>query len=80
MLTKKQYKLFTFLKSYAKKHKVMPSFEEMMVHMNKKSKSGIFEMLGYIELKGYIVKHPFKARAIQIIKEYEHDVWWNKKV
>jgi SOS-response transcriptional repressor LexA len=74
MLTKKQYKLFTFLKKYAKKNKVMPSFEEIMKHMNQRSKCSVFTMLGHIELKGYIAKHPFKARAIQIIKEYEHDV------
>lgn len=74
MLTKRQYQLFKFLKSYAKENKVMPSFEEMMEHMNIKSKSGIFQMLGYIEWKGYIKKHPFQARAIQIIREYENDV------
>jgi len=74
MLTKKQYKLFTFLKRYTKKNKVMPSFEEMMKHMKQKSKCSVFTMLGYIELKGYIIKHPFKARAIQIVKEYEYDV------
>lgn len=74
MLTKRQHQLFTFLKKYAKKNKVMPSFEEMMKHMNVKSKSNIFQMLGYIEWKGYIKKHPFQARAIEIIKEYENDV------
>ena len=45
-----------------------------MKHMNQRSKCSVFTMLGHIELKGYIAKHPFKARAIQIIKEYEHDV------
>lgn len=52
----------------------MPSFEEMKIHMNVKSKSVIFQRLGYLEWKGYIKKHPFQARGIQIIKEYEHDV------
>lgn len=74
MLTKRQYQLFTFLKDYSKKNKVMPSFEDIMKHMNMKSKSNVFQMLGYIEWKGYIKKHPFQARAIQIVKEYEHDV------
>ena len=74
MLTKKQYKLFTFLKEYAKENKVMPSYTDIMEHMNMKSKSSVFQMLGYIEWKGYIKKHPFQARAIQIVKEYEHDV------
>lgn len=74
MLTKRQYQLFTFLKDYSKENKVMPSFEDIMKHMNMKSKSSVFQMLGYIEWKGYIKKHPFQARAIQIVKEYEHDV------
>jgi len=52
----------------------MPSFEDIMKHMNMKSKSNVFQMLGYIEWKGYIKKHPFQARAIQIVKEYENDV------
>ena len=74
MIKKKQYKLFTFLKEYAKENKVMPSYTDIMEHMNMKIKSSVFQMLGYIEWKGYIKKHPFQARAIQIIKEYEHDV------
>ena len=62
------------MKSYARENKVMPTFEEMMEYMNIKSKSNIFQMLGYIEWKGYIERYPARARAIKIIKEYEHDV------
>jgi len=68
MLTKKQLKLFKFLQNYFKDNEVMPVFEEMMQHMNVKSKSGIFNMLGNIEWKGYIKRYPAHARAIQIIK------------
>lgn len=46
----------------------MPTFNEMMQHMNVKSKSVIWNMLGYIEWKGYIKRIPNYARAIQIIK------------
>ena len=48
----------------------MPSFEEMKTFMQVKSKSGIINMLGYIEWKGFIRKHEKRARAIEIIKEY----------
>jgi repressor LexA len=72
MLTKKQYKLYSFLKAYAKKNKIMPTFEDMMKFMGNKSKSSIFNILHYIEWKGYIKRHPAHARAIQIIKEYEY--------
>jgi repressor LexA len=70
MLTKKQLQLYNFLKSYSKEHHIMPSFEEMKVFMNVKSKSVIHTMLGYIEWKGFIKKYQNKARAIEIIKEY----------
>ena len=47
----------------------MPKFDEMKEHMNVKSKSVVFNMLGYIEWKGYIKRHPAHARAIEILKE-----------
>ena len=70
MLTKRQLQLYNFLKSYSKEHHIMPSFEEMKAFMNVKSKSVIHTMLGYIEWKGFIKKYENKARAIEIIKEY----------
>ena len=68
MLTKKQLKLYKYLKNYFKENEVMPTFTDMMQHMNVKSKSVIWNMLGYIEWKGYIKRIPNYARAIQIIK------------
>ena len=47
----------------------MPNFEEMKDYMNVKSKSSVFNMLGYMEWKGYIKRCPAHARAIQILKE-----------
>jgi len=70
MLTKRQLQLYNFLKSYSKEHHIMPTFEEMKNFMNVKSKSTVHDMLGYIEWKGFIKKHANKARAIEIIKEY----------
>jgi repressor LexA len=69
MLTPKQLKLFKFLLEYKKKHEVMPKFDEMLKHMNVKSKNTIHHMLGYIEWKGYIKRYPAHARAITILKE-----------
>ena len=69
MLTKKQLRLFKFIKKYKKQHEFMPSFEEMKDFMNVKSKSSIHNMLGYMEWKGYIKKHEKHWRAIEIIKE-----------
>ena len=69
MLTPRQLKLFKFLIEYKKKHEVMPKFDEMLEHMNVKSKNTIHHMLGYIEWKGYIKRYPAHARAIEILKE-----------
>ena len=65
MLTKKQLKLYKYLKNYFKENEVMPNFEEMKDYMNVKSKSSVFNMLGYMEWKGYIKRYPAHARAIQ---------------
>ena len=69
MLTPKQLKLYKYLKNYFKEHEYMPTFEEMKGYMNVKSKSGVYNMLGAIEWKGYIKKYPARQRAIKIIKE-----------
>ena len=69
MLTPRQLKLFKFLIEYKKKYEVMPRFDDMKEHMKVKSKNTIHHMLGYIEWKGYIKRHPAHARAIEIIKE-----------
>ena len=69
MLTPKQLKLFKYLKNYFKEHEYMPLFEEMKVYMNIKSKSGVHNMLGSIEYKGYVERIPAHHRAIKIIKE-----------
>ena len=60
--------IYKFLQNYFRENEVMPTFTDMMQHMNVKSKSVIWNMLGYIEWKGYIKRIPNYARAIQIIK------------
>ena len=69
MLTPKQLKLFKFIKEYKSKNEIIPTFDEMKDFMNVKSKSWIYQMLGYLEWKGYIKKYPAHARAITILKE-----------
>ena len=69
MLTPKQLKLLKYLKNYFKEHEYMPLFEEMKVYMNIKSKSGVYNMLGAMEYKGYIKRIPAQHRAIKIIED-----------
>ena len=54
MLTKKQKELFDFLSSYIKKNNISPSFEEMKIAVNLKSKSGIHRLITSLEQRGVI--------------------------
>ena len=67
MLTKKQNKLFNFLKDKIKKTNVSPSFEEMKIAMGLKSKSGIQRLINGLVERGFIEKKNNKKRAINII-------------
>ena len=67
MLTKKQNKLFNFLKDKIKKTNVSPSFEEMKIAMGLKSKSGIQRLIDGLVERGFIEKKNNKKRAINII-------------
>jgi SOS-response transcriptional repressor LexA len=69
MLTRRQLQLDNFLKVYFKKNKIMPSFDEILLFMKMKSKAQAFQMLGYLEYKGYIKRNPHMARSIEITKE-----------
>ena len=68
MLTKKQNKLFNFLKYKIKKTNVSPSFEEMKIAMGLKSKSGIQRLIDGLVERGFIEKKNNKKRAINIIE------------
>ena len=68
MLTKKQNKLFNFLKDRIKKTNVSPSFEEMKIAMGLKSKSGIQRLIDGLVERGFIEKRNNKKRAINIIE------------
>ena len=69
MLTKKQNKLFNFLKDKIKKTNVSPSFEEMKIAMGLKSKSGIQRLIDGLVERGFIEKKNNKKRAINIIED-----------
>ena len=72
MLTKKQNKLFNFLKDRIKKTNVSPSFEEMKIAMGLKSKSGIQRLIDGLVERGFIEKRNNKKRAINIIVGSTH--------
>ena len=68
MLTKKQYQLLMFIDSRLKVAGVSPSFEEMKVALNLKSKSGIHRLITGLEERGFIRRLPYRARALEVLK------------
>ena len=67
MLTFQQEKLLKFIIDYQKQNNVTPSFDEMKVGLDLKSKSGIHRIVSALEERGYIKKLNNRARAIEII-------------
>ena len=68
MLTKKQYELLKFINKRLNKVGISPSFDEMKVALNLKSKSGIHRLITGLEERGYIKRLPHRARALEVIK------------
>ena len=68
MLTKKQLELLLFIDGHLKKHGTAPSFEEMKMAVNLKSKSGIHRLVTALEERGFLRRLPHRARALEITK------------
>ena len=68
MLTAKQKDLLLFIHSRMQDSGVPPSFDEMKVALNLKSKSGIHRMIVGLEERGFIRRLPNRARALEVVK------------
>ena len=64
MLTNKQNQLLSFLIERIEQNGVSPSYEEICLELNLKSKSGIHRIVKALEERGYIKHLENKARAI----------------
>ena len=64
MLTNKQNQLLSFLIKRIEQDGVSPSYEEICLELNLKSKSGIHRIVKALEERGYIKHLENKARAI----------------
>ena len=64
MLTNKQNQLLCFLIERIEQYGVSPSYEEICLELNLKSKSGIHRIVKALEERGYIQHLENKARAI----------------
>lgn len=68
MLTKKQRDLLLFIHEKMSRDDVPPSFEEMKLALDLKSKSGIHRLIMGLVERGYIERLPHRARALEIRK------------
>ncbi|MEY8842286.1 transcriptional repressor LexA [Cribrihabitans sp. XS_ASV171] len=68
MLTKKQLDLLDFIHKRLQRDGVPPSFDEMKVALDLRSKSGIHRLITALEERGFIRRLAHRARAIEILK------------
>jgi repressor LexA len=68
MLTKKQLDLLEFIHKRVQRDGVPPSFDEMKVALDLRSKSGIHRLITALEERGFIRRLAHRARAIEIIR------------
>ena len=68
MLTKKQKNLLIFINEKLKRTGISPSYDEMRMSLNLKSKTGIHRLISALEERGFIKRLPHKARALEVIK------------
>ena len=66
MLTKKQKNLLIYINEKLKSDGVSPSYDEMRVSLNLKSKSGIHRLISALEERGFIKRLAHKARALEV--------------
>ena len=68
MLTRKQLDLLDFIHKRVQRDGVPPSFDEMKVALDLRSKSGIHRLITALEERGFIRRLAHRARAIEIVK------------
>ena len=68
MLTKKQKNLLMFINKKLRSSGVSPSYEDMKLSLNLKSKSGIHRLISALEERGFIRRLAHKARALEVVK------------
>ncbi|MBJ6370289.1 transcriptional repressor LexA [Sedimentitalea arenosa] len=68
MLTKKQLDLLEFIHKRVQRDGVPPSFDEMKIALDLRSKSGIHRLITALEERGFIRRLAHRARAIEIVR------------
>lgn len=68
MLTKKQYELLLYIDRHLKQTGFSPSFEEMKIALNLKSKSGIHRLISALEERSFLARRRHRARALEVLR------------
>ena len=68
MLTKKQKNLLIYINEKLKSDGISPSYDEMRISLDLKSKSGIHRLISALEERGFIKRLAHKARALEVVK------------
>lgn len=68
MLTPKQHELLLFIDNHLRRTGCSPSFEEMKVALDLRSKSGIHRLISALEERGFLHRHKHRARALEVVK------------
>ncbi|MDO5606299.1 MAG: transcriptional repressor LexA [Paracoccus sp. (in: a-proteobacteria)] len=68
MLTRKQIELLEFIHKRMARDGVPPSFDEMKIALDLRSKSGIHRLVTALEERGFIRRLPHRARALEILR------------
>ena len=68
MLTKKQLDLLSFIHKRVQRDGVPPSFDEMKLALDLRSKSGNHRLITALEERGFIRRLAHRARAIEVVK------------
>jgi len=72
-LTVKQSELLEYLRHCESLGDVAPSFDQMKSYLGLKSKSGVHRLILALEERGYILRRPNRARAIEVVDKSEYD-------
>ena len=68
MLTKKQRYLLIYINKKIRSTGISPSYEEMKLSLNLKSKSGIHRLISALEERGFVKRLAHKASALEVVK------------
>lgn len=67
-LTAKQQRCLDWVAEFIGQRGISPSFEDIRIGLNYRSKDPVRSLLNALANKGYITREPHKARSIQVVK------------